>query len=461
MLKKPFWLALWTLVGMYSATTGLGAALFATEFGRNEFQLFMGPDPIPFDWMTTLGSPLYWTLLLSLIVIAPVAALISARSASLLLPTPTAVEIPTWIPIAMSVVMVGWCIYKLAMADALSLHDLLDPSVPYSQKMERRAELIGLLGNRYYAFAYSSLPVLTLFLLSKSILQKDRLAAAAFWILSIVLFWLYLAMIMKAPIIIYLGLVTLTMILCRRGVIRTLSLTVPGTIVIYLALSQIVAGPTTSPDASNPSPTTSPGASNPSPTTSPDASNPSAPIGAQKLVTSSVIGDRVLHFARAAILRMASSFPYYVQAFADPNERCGLETPQPLRFLPQRTCFAPIKVFRLMYPKITYVTGYAPAPANISAYAELGLTYTFVATMFCGAVIGLLTFFAQGEGPVSLLLGVVACTYAYYVSQVSLIGSIVDSYGLLWMLLPIGLMVALSSLFKPRNDSLRRNEPVA
>ncbi len=214
---RPIHLALFTLIGMYTATTAIGAALFTTEFGRNQLQIFIGPEPVPFGWMTTLGSPLYWALLLSLVVIAPIVALATERTAGRFLPERIAVDIPTWVPIIISAFLVAWCIYKLATAGALSGHELWDRSITFSQKMERRAELARLLGNQYYAFVYSSLPILASFLPAKVGLQADRLALGAFFILSATLCWLDIVILMKAPIIVYVGLVALTLILSGRA----------------------------------------------------------------------------------------------------------------------------------------------------------------------------------------------------------------------------------------------------
>jgi hypothetical protein len=156
--------------------------------------------------MTTLGSPLYWGILLSLAVIAPIVALLTEQTARHFFTEHTPIDVPTWVAVVISAFLVAWCVYKLAPAGALSAHELWDRSVTFSQRMERRVELIRLLGNQYYAFAYSSLPILASFLLAKVVLQKDQLAFGAFCILSAILLWLDLAIIMKAPIIIYIGL---------------------------------------------------------------------------------------------------------------------------------------------------------------------------------------------------------------------------------------------------------------
>lgn len=431
---RPIHLALLTLIVMYAATTGLGAVLFTTGFGRDQLQIFMDAHRVPFEAMTTLGSPLYWVLLLSLAVITPIVALVTELAAVHFVAERTPVDIPTWMPIAISAILVAWCSYKLAEGGALIPYDLLDRSVDFSEKMQRRVELMNLLGNQYYGFAYSSLPVIASFLLAKGILQKDRLAFGAFWILSAIMVWLDIVILMKAPIIIYVGLVALTMILSGYGWIRSLAITAPIAIVIFYSLSlvQFSARELTEREISRPAtPPAAQAAEVPDP-----SYRGKPPLDANRAVT----------LVRNATLRMASSFPYYVQAFADPSERCGLELP-PIGPLPRKKCFAPIKVFHLMYPNISYVTGFAPAPANVSAYAELGLGYSFVVTIICGAIIGVLAFLARGRGPLAVSLGTAACIYVYYVTQVSLTASLIDSYGLLYLLLPIVAMALIGRFF--------------
>lgn len=417
---RPIHLAIFTVVFAYIATTGLGAALIATAPGQQALVDFMYPEAVPLSWMTTIGTPLYWSVLLSLVVVVPTIALLTERICRRAAPTVRIPDSPRWIPLGIAGLLSAFCIYKLAMAGGLTAHELWDRSVCFSEKMERRAELFGLLGNRYYSFCYSSLPVLASFLLAKYILYKDRIAGIGFVSLSILLTWFYVAMIMKAPLIIYIGVVAVTLILCGVGFLRTAAIAAPLIAVAYIALSvlQFCNHQKASWDV--------------------DLHGNASADKAKTLVYKAV------YMTRAVTFRMASSFPYYLQEFSDPKERCGLELP-PLPAIPRQTCFPPTKVFGLMYPSVTYVKGYAPAPVNVSAYSELGISYSFIAMILTGILIGMISFFANGRNPLSISLGVVACLFSYYVTQVSLTGSIFDSYGLVWLLLPVGLIVLINS----------------
>lgn len=433
MLKfRPVHLALFVLVAAYLATTGVGAAIIPTSFGHQQLAAFMYPESVPFSSLTTMGTPIYWLVLFSIIFIVPPAALATEASFRRLAPKSKSIFIPTWIPVVFAGLISAFCIYKLALAGGLTAHEVWDHGVCFEAKMQRRTELFQLLGNRYYSFCYSSLPILGSFLLAKFVLNNDRLAGATFVGISILLAWFDIAMIMKAPLIIYVGVVALTLIICGVGILRTLAMTVPVAMAIYLTLStlQFCEHQTASWNV--------------------DVGNArSSSSQSEKTLT-----YKASYMTRAATFRMAASFPYYIQKFSDPTERCGLEVPPLLVFLPRQTCFPPIKIFNLMYPSIHYVQGYAPAASNVSAYSELGIGYSLIAMTLAGMIIGALSFFAHARNALSISITVATCIFSYYLTQVSLTGSILDSYGLLWMVLPLVLAITLTQVFGAKSIKL-------
>ena len=109
-------------------------------------------------------------------------------------------------------------------------------------------------------------------------------------------------------------------------------------------------------------------------------------------------------------------------------------------------CFASRSIFDRMYPTITYTIGNAPAPANVAAFAAAGWWYVILATVLCGVVIGAISFLARGRTPLSAATCVAACVYAYYVCQTSFVGSLVDSYGLFWLLMPLAVCAAAAHI---------------
>lgn len=398
-------LALVTLVVMYLATTGFGAALFTTEIGKEQLGAFIGGD-VPFGWMSTIGTPVYWTLLLSLVILVPPFAIAANLAASRFFPRPPAFDVPLWVPVLLFSALAGFCIYQLADAGGLTAREAWDHSICYTGKIERRAALLKLLGNTYYNFAYSSLPILGCFVLAKAILQRSRAALVVFFLLSAVIFWIEICTVMKAPAILYVGFIALTMILCGVGIIRTLGVMIPIAAGMFLGLSAMQYC---------------------------DRSENNEPF--KKMGSG--------HFLTNAAFRMAGSFPYYVQTFSDSSERCGFELPRSISPTVTR-CYPPTKIFRAMYPSINYVVGFAPAPAQVAAYAEVGMLYALFVPAMIGIIIGALAFFARGASPLSVTAGVALCIYAYYVTQASMTGALLHSYGLFWLLLPLFVMIAVS-----------------
>jgi len=343
------------------------------------------------------------------------------------------------------------------------MHEVWDRSVCYVEKMERRVELTRLLGNRYYAFAYSSLPIIGSFLLAKAVMRKDRIALLGFGAVSIVLVWLDIAMIMKAPIIIYIGVVGLTLALSGFGIARSLLLAGVVASGTYLSLSMLqfcVQQPkswnVTIPNSPSQTLVSKP-ASTPSPSATPKSSGApasttlaKAPVSIAEAAAANQnnpeksLSYKAWYMARALAFRMSAAFPYYVQTFSDPDQRCGIELP-PIQLLPRQSCFGPKVIFRKMYPKIQYLTGFAPAGATLSAYGEAGPFYSMVVVILSGVLLGTLAFFANGDDPFSVALCVAGCVFAYYLTQTSFTGSIIDSYGLLWMVLPLAIMKAMNS----------------
>lgn len=423
MLKfRPVHLALFVLVSAYLATTGLGAAIIPTSFGQQQLAAFMYPESVPFSSLTTMGTPMYWFVLFSIILVVPPVALATEASFRRLAPESKSIFIPTWIPVVLAGLISAFCLYKLAAAGGLTAHEVWDRGACFEAKMQRRAELFQLLGNRYYSFCYSSLPILGSFLLAKFVLNNDRLAGATFVCISILLAWFDIAMIMKAPLIIYVGVVALTLIICGVGILRTFAMTAPIAVAAYLALSIL--------QFSNH-----------------QTASWNKDIGGAASTGDKTFSYKAFYMTRAAAFRMAASFPYYLEEFSDPKEKCGVEVPPLLVFLPRQTCFPPTKIFSLMYPSVNYVQGYAPAPSNVSAYAESGIGYSLIAMTLSGMIVGALSFFAHARNALSISITVVTCIFSYYLTQVSLTGSILNSYGLLWMVLPLLLVILVARAF--------------
>lgn len=431
-------LATATLLFAYVATSGFGAALFASKFGQEQLAASLWPETINFD-PAILGSPWYWTILLSLMVIVPITALVVGSVVGRFAPNLAMPKIPIGIPIALAALMTTYCIYKLVAAGALSAQEAWDRSVCYDGKILRRVELIGLLGNYFYGMVYSSLPVLGCYFLARGVMEKDRISLIACAILSAFILWFNFAILFKTAAVIYVGMLGATLWLSGFGFWRsaTLATVAAGTLYVGLSMMQFCVGQAKSWERTIPA-------------SGQLSSDPHRTVPSETVPSEKGLFHKAGYMARAALFRMAGGIPYYLESFRDPQDRCGIVRP-PSRWWSGPNCFAPIVIFRKMYPTVTYTTGYQPAPLNVSAYAEAGPWYVLFATVASGIVLGGLAALARDRSPLSIAVVIASCVYAYYVTQTSLTGSLIDSYGLMWLLLPIVAIVAIHRIISPDN----------
>lgn len=433
----------------YAATTVFGATLLLTPFGARHFQYFMGTDAI--RHMGTIGSPFYWALLLMPFCVVPLGAVIGQRLTGRVLGIRGKHRLLdyVWLPGAAVLLALGtlYCVYKLRPLGGLVPIGAIDAAVCVEEKIVRRAELIRDLGNRPYFFLNGVLPVLSALFLAQFLERGDRVALALYGLCAVIAVWLCLAVFMKAPLIIFV--VAGLCAALAAGVRWTKA--VPGflllAVAVYavLSLAQMCKVPPVVTDvvtAPRPKSTAS-AASTASPATSAEQEIPirhDMPEAEGETPTQRF----AVKMVRDLAFRIAAAFPYYVETFSDPEERCGIWIPRVAG-----KCFAPLKGYRAAYPYNRTVAGYLPAPVNASGLAEAGPAWAVLATLIAGIVIGILSaLFAGVRSPLAAAIAVAACIYAYYVSQASLTGSFVDSYGLVWTLGTVALVIALTKLVR-------------
>ena len=286
---------------------------------------------------------------------------------------------------------------------AFGARTLGDRSICSQEKLLRRIELFGLLGNRYYAFAYSSLPIVGCYLLAQGITQRNALAVMGWAILSTMILWFDVAMMAKAPAVIYVGTVGLTLALCGFGARRSVVLALPLAVVVYaeLSLLQNCTGETAPWERTLPSgvtaaefsstvappqpPAPSQNAAVPGTPSLQDPSLSTPPGPSRPLVDTAFIALRTVLFRMAAgVSVLRANLCRAGRAGAALNvRRCadGCRV---------RTCFGPVKVYSKMRPRVTYATGFQPGPVNVSAYGEAGFWYVIAATAACGLILGVL-----------------------------------------------------------------------
>jgi len=418
-----------TFILAYGATTVVGASLLLDPFGQTQFQYFMGTDAV--QYMATLGGASYWSLLLMPLVLAPIGSIVGYKLSQPMISSAadSFVTLRLWLPSAalLLIFLTAYCIYKLWLADALVPLSAVDPKICIEDKIQRRAALITLLGNSVYKVLYAAVPILVALTLTHALQQKKRSSLALCGLSILLGVWLCLALYMKAPILIILIGAAAAAIAAGVSSVVVLPATIAAGAIIFSALSvtQVCATPNITPTIYH----LPKGSKNPA-----DA----IAIKIEPLGENAQAYQKVVYFAvqiaRAPIFRMAAGFPYYVDTFSDPGERCGIWAPH---VFPSR-CFPPIKAYEIAYPfKPNATTGYLPAPVNTSALAEAGYAYSVAATLLVGFIIGVISTFGGYKTPFSVAFAVATCIFAYYASQVSLTASLIDSYGLLWLVLTI------------------------
>lgn len=437
-------LAVGVAVSAYIATSG-AAALIPFPVGQEQLGQLFFPQEVPYAWMTTLGSPTYWLLFLLTLVVLPIAAIATEKvfaSATLSFSD----EVPLWIPLVLAGAMIAFCVYRLAQAGGLSASEAWDQSLCYEEKILRRVELFRLLGNKYYSFVYSSLPIIGCYLLARGLLKREKVSLGACAALSVIVLWLDVATIQKAPALLYVLVLGLTLALSGFGLVRSAVVTIAagGTIYLALALSQFCEvikspGQTLASPAGPSLAVPLPGSDSSSPLGSPSTAD-----GEPSESGLSRVLKKAIWIVRTGVFRMAVGIPYYVQIFSDPDQRCGIVRPTFSGLLTPQPCYPATKVFAVIYPAITYTTGSQPAGVSLSGYAEGGLFYAVLATVIAGSLIGLISILARGNDPMNIATQVAGCLYAYYVTQVPLMATLLDSYGLVWLIAPLAAMRALT-----------------
>jgi hypothetical protein len=376
-------------------------------------------------------------------------------------------EAPRWLLFALVGALTAFCLYKLA-ATGTMIPSMLDSSLCFQERIERRAELIGLLGSPFYSVIYSALPITGSIFLADYLQSKNRLSLVGFGTCVAVLILLYSTTFMKYPFVMLAVLVLLTLFFSGIGIIRATLMVVPIAAAVFVLLSAVeMCVPVYD---KQPAQTTvqSPVASKEAQPTAPGAGHATPPFDNQIPIgqVSSVFGhlsylDRVVELmervGRNLMFRMAIGFPYYVAIFSDEKEFCGTASrylpfgPQPARCEPE------IEVFKAMYPEVTHVVGYQPAPVQLMSLAQGGPVFAVLATLMVGLAIGaFVALLGAGRTPLLIAASVAICIYAYYATQTSLRGALFHGYGLLWCSLPLAGILLFSILTR-----WRRRPPAA
>jgi hypothetical protein len=442
-----------TYLCAYIGTSVLGAAFLLTEFGQSQAKIFL-PSFEPAQ-MRTFGSALYLAVLLAPVLVVPAFALIGLRAGDNAVRYIGKFKIAdpsTGMLYALMVVFSGWCFYKVVATGYPIPELLIDRSKGCDARIVRRIELFTQFRYVFYAFVYSTLPLISTLFLVKAIRGRQVADFIGFGVSFVLIFYFYALIYMKSPFLVYL--LTLLIGLLAAGLRWWKAVVIFGCLAAivfvasYMILDctdyreviameqqerqerqerqqwqerQIAKG-------------------------LPGVRGVRAPSEGTAFMPHSKIVATTLPMVRSLTFRMAMAFPYYVEIFEDPTERCGVEDNR-IPFLPKQTCFPASKIFSVMYPDITYVQGQAPAAAHISALAEFGPWFSFLVMIGCGLAIGLAAQFARLCEPI-LGAGMIAAAavFAYNLTQVPFVGALTYGQGYVAFLLPVALIAGIPVL---------------
>jgi hypothetical protein len=149
-----------------------------------------------------------------------------------------------------------------------------------------------------------------------------------------------------------------------------------------------------------------------------------------------------------SIFRLSSSFVYYVavypqhEAYQAVNYGLGL-----LGF--GVTMRDNLVVFDYMYPGVFWTQGAAAGASHIRAYTQGGVIWVCLVVVITWLFIRLLGRMSKSlSGPVGFAVLVQSGVTLYYLTQTSLRGALLESYGLIWGIIPLFALVLLSTIVR-------------
>lgn len=442
----------------YGATTVLAATAYAVIPGATELMKNLGAF-LPGEVAQDIGSPIYFALLFLPLLIVPSMAWATAslvrpifRSARVL-DCFRSMKISRAGLIVLIVASFGYCALRLSQFHALNF-DLLTCGEPI-EKMQARMFLLDTLGFVYFMFAYGvnmMLPLLAYLAYKMQGLHKVDLGIFVVSFLGMVLF--VFQTYSKAPLFVFVLMMICT-VLVARAPLRHLLIAGLVCIAAFFAVSQAVyfskscdAGPNRQVVQSvkaAPSGLSAPSAKA-------AASGSAAPIVEPKLDKRTNYFEKLI--GSNAVQRIAIGFPFYVHTYSDVSERCGIQGSmlRSILGIGPAKCIMATRVFKKIYPGVTWVDGSQPAPASISAYGELGFIWALAVMALSGMSLGLLgAFAASGNGPLMVAVSAASSGFGYYLTQVPFIASFTYPHGLFAFLIPVAFL-GLVALFSRKSS---------
>lgn len=435
----------------YGATTVFAATLYMIPGGDDYLKGRSG------NWaheaLQAVGSPLYLSLLYLPLLITPIFALVTIRALSPLasrislpapLRNPSICRSALW---ALAIASTSYCLIRLYQFDALDYGVLSAGN--HEEKTIRRMALLDELGFIFFAFAYGINVIIPVLAFLSYELQGRKKSDFVLFSLSFMAFVFIIALTYsKAQILIYLILAICAFFLARSKLRHVLAVGFVS-LSAFLTIGFLVSA---SPDIQAPPPISL------TPEVEPDASDEGPAIShslpPDKDIPPTEIASNIARYAAniggAALHRMAVNAAYFPVLFADPEERCGIQggvVRRVLNLSPPK-CILPVKAFKAIYPEGGFVEGQQPAPASMSAYAEIGMSWAVAVMVLSGVALGILGVLgSMGNGPLYMGFIIAASSFGYYLAQVPFVASFTYPHGLIVFMIPIAILFA-AELFR-------------
>lgn len=385
-------------LSIYLLTTAIGGVIISATEGQ---VLIERSYSIDLSILDDVGSELYWSLLLMPLVIVPLTAYLfrnrfgrAAEHAARL----DSAFAPCSPLMFMGVVLVfsAYCAADLVFKGyggsllAWSMGD-------YISMIQVRSDMATSLTSVFFGIVYSALPAFSQYALYQAVKTRStswRLALA-FTIAATIL--LCMTLVQKSIVLVYL-------LFLGAGLVH-LKVLRPRSLLAFLAVLLILL------------------------------------TGLQLLFLEEW---DVFRSVNLVVFRLASSFPFYVNAYPRLLPHGGIDFGLHLIGVGDRIRDN-VDIFDRMYPGVTWAEGAAAAAAHVKAYAQAGLWYSVVTLILVGMITAWIARLRPLlRGPIGHTLYLQALVFLYYCTQTSLRESIVSCYGFFWTTIALVSIILVS-----------------
>ncbi|MBS0350813.1 MAG: hypothetical protein JSR33_06465 [Proteobacteria bacterium] len=394
-LKVSFW----SYAGSYIATTLIGATLIGGLFDKsfplsilNKFYINTSLLPAQFDsgyWTLAYGS-----LLIPFWIILFFNRLCSNHTLFKMSWLDQSISIIAfWLVCLPFVLYFSANMYFIWNAGFYKLISHLD----YQSSILFRYQLFNQFSPAFYGLAYFALPVFSHVALYQWVTSRSILWGFSFIFLAGLIFLLYIMIVMKGVLLIYL--VSLIIGCYTLKIFRSFSFLI---LILGLVLAIIT------------------------------------------IYQSLVLGN--WHWLDSFILmifRLSSSFPFFYFLYPKIIPFSGIYIPG-ITHAPHENTI----VFTYMHPSIEWVIGSVTGAAPLMSYTQGGLGFAFFTMFAIGIFIFLISKILKKHHSVFRYTLFIQClVFLYYLTQISLQAAFISSFGIFWAIFTISLLWGSASLF--------------